>query len=131
MQVILQDYLSRKNGKVMDLSLCSRQVDRSGAYIVRQVAKSIVASGLARRVIVQVPLVLLCADVQPAAQCSAHVHVHRGVAFGMTRCTSAVSMPDCGGCTTGRRCHMPSALRSRCLCTWTPTRLARSPTRRS
>jgi S-adenosylmethionine synthetase len=29
-------------------------VDRSGAYIVRQVAKSIVASGLARRVIVQV-----------------------------------------------------------------------------
>jgi S-adenosylmethionine synthetase len=30
------------------------KVDRSGAYIVRQVAKSIVASGLARRVIVQV-----------------------------------------------------------------------------
>lgn len=35
---------------------CPPQVDRSGAYIVRQVAKSIVASGLARRVIVQVLL---------------------------------------------------------------------------
>ena len=30
------------------------KVDRSGAYIVRQAAKSIVAAGLARRVIVQV-----------------------------------------------------------------------------
>ncbi|WP_206404916.1 methionine adenosyltransferase domain-containing protein, partial [Erwinia billingiae] len=30
------------------------KVDRSGAYIVRQAAKSVVASGLARRCIVQV-----------------------------------------------------------------------------
>ena len=31
------------------------KVDRSGAYIARQAAKSIVGSGLARRAIVQVP----------------------------------------------------------------------------
>ena len=30
------------------------QVDRSGAYLVRQAAKSIVAAGLAKRVLVQV-----------------------------------------------------------------------------
>jgi len=35
-------------------SLLTHMVDRSGAYIVRQAAKSIVASGLARRCIVQV-----------------------------------------------------------------------------
>ena len=31
------------------------KVDRSGAYIARQAAKSIVGSGLARRALVQVP----------------------------------------------------------------------------
>lgn len=37
------------------LHLLSRlQVDRSGAYIARQAAKSVVAAGLARRCLVQV-----------------------------------------------------------------------------
>ena len=36
------------------------KVDRSGAYIARQAAKSIVGSGLARRALVQVRLARVC-----------------------------------------------------------------------
>ena len=38
------------------------KVDRSGAYIARQAAKSIVGSGLARRALVQVPLLACMPD---------------------------------------------------------------------
>jgi S-adenosylmethionine synthetase, C-terminal domain len=61
---------------VVDTPLCLQQVDRSGAYIVRQVAKSIVASGLARRVIVQVPP--YCGT--PTADCNGHLHLSRDFA---------------------------------------------------
>jgi S-adenosylmethionine synthetase len=41
------------------------KVDRSGAYIARQAAKSIVASGLARRALVQVRASLPCPPPPP------------------------------------------------------------------
>jgi len=51
-------------------------VDRSGAYIVRQAAKSIVAAGLARRVIVQV-CILSVSDMLLAQTCLSEI-VARG-----------------------------------------------------
>ena len=50
------------------------KVDRSGAYIVRQAAKSVVASGLARRALVQVSSLLsgqfVCSFLNTMASCT-------------------------------------------------------------
>jgi S-adenosylmethionine synthetase len=92
------------------------KVDRSGAYIARQAAKSVVASGLAKR----------CVKGQSQSAQGSSVHVWILLPVG-----SAVTWASLSAAGALCRCRTRSPLLSPCRCSWTPSALALSPTRTS
>jgi S-adenosylmethionine synthetase, C-terminal domain len=96
------------------------QVDRSGAYIARQAAKSVVAAGLATRCLVQVCVCSTsCSRQRNTQQAESNA---AGICAGsfVSVCAADTTRTCCGVHSLPRRSPMPSALRSRCPSTWTP-----------